>query len=736
MKAQTLQPSLLSSPTPTVEPLQEGGLDFGSLLSMLGRRALLIAGVTVTVTAAAGVRAYLSPPTFSAGFDILVQPLSAEAEVISALSDVPINRKETELPLSDRIRILTSPGVLKPAVDDLRAKGLIGCVPPDQAALTGMSNEALDQQCYNRLKGGVNTQLGKNSRIFRTTYSGGSEQDVQYIATLLSKTFLDYGLASRKQDLQLGLNFLNDEIPEAQKRVDSLQDDLQNLRQTYNIIDPSSQGGNISGQISSFEKQYQDTIVQLEENVGLYEDLQKELTQRPQDTAASPALSDSSRYGALVESLLALDSRIASESTLYLDSSPNMQVLQEQRQNLLKLLAREGEVAQEELMGRIDQLETREAALSKTLASLDVDVNDLAAITRQFTDLERELTLANNSLSDLLVRRENLQVEVAQRELPWELVNPASVTTQVANLQNSLILGFLLGLLVGSGLAFLLESQRDVLYTPKDLKRITPVPILGLIPNNTAVDRGYDEQYLLGLYQPQTIPSAEVVHGSNGNGRRVKNAAVPRDEIFAYREAFRSLVANLQRLDADRPLRSLVISSADNQLADSTTAAYLAWAAAELGNRVLLIDADLRFPHLHDFLDLPNDQGFSNILAGELDLKNVIKRSPSEPNLFVLTTGTTEIDPARLLSSVKMTQFVAKTESYFDLVIYDSPPFAEYADAALLSAETSGLILVSHLGTVKSIQLEQALEKLWIAKIPLIGLIAKEATSKPSLLPV
>ncbi|HSM84059.1 MAG TPA: polysaccharide biosynthesis tyrosine autokinase [Nodosilinea sp.] len=719
-----------------MEPLQEGGLDLGSLLSMLRRRALLIIGVTAALTAGAGVRAYLSPPTYSAGFDILVQPLNAETEVISALSDVPINRKDAELTIQDRLRILGSPSVLQPAVDDLRAKGLIGCVRPDQAAAAGADDAALDNQCYTILRSGLSTQLGKESRIFRTTYSGGSAQDVEYVANLLAQTFLDYGLASRKQDIQLGLDFLNDKIPEARQRVDSLQADLQNLRQTYSLIDPGSQGGNISGQISSFEQQYQNTLIELEENLALYEDLQTELSQRPQDTSASSVLSSSGRYGALVENLLALDSRIAAESTLYLDGSPDMQVLLEQRQNLLQLLAREGEVAQRELMGRIDLLATREAALSETLATLDVDVNELAAITRQFTDLERELAIANNSLSDLLIRREGLQVEAAQRELPWELINPTTVTTQVANLQNSLVLGFLLGLLVGTGLAVLLESQRDVLYTPKDLKRVTPVPILGLIPNNVAVDRGYDEQYLLGLYQPLTDPLASSQPGVNGNGRKPKKAPALTDDIFVYREAFRSLVANLQRLDADRPLRSLVISSADNQLADSTTAAYLAWAAAELGNRVLLIDADLRFPHLHDFLELPNDHGFSNILAGELDLKNVIKRSPTEPNLFVLTTGTTDIDPARLLSSAKMSQFVAKTESYFDLIIYDSPPFAEYADAALLSAETSGMVLVSHLGTVKSVQLEQALEKLWISKIPLIGLIAKEATSKPALLPV
>jgi succinoglycan biosynthesis transport protein ExoP len=728
MKAQTLQTSATLPIATAADPSSsEGGLDLMGLLSTLRRRLWLIAGVTATVTAAAGMRAYLSPPTYSAAFEILVQPLSAETEVISGLSDVPLNQRSAGLRLEDQVRILTSPGVLQPVVDDLRSKGLEGCVPEAQAAATGRSDRDLQQNCYNIVRSRLNVELTKDSRIFRAAYRGAISKDVEYVASLISQTFLDYGLAARQRDLQQGLSFLDDKIPESRQRVDELQANLQTLRQGFSLITPEAEGGKLSNQIATFENQYRAVLVELEENITLSEELQRQLTQRPQDASVSSVLSSNGRYQALVQQLLELDSQIAQVSTLFLDSSPEMQVLQEQRQNLLALMAREGANAQQELMGQIDVLASREAALSSTLASLNINVDQLADVTRQFTDLERELAIANNNLGQLLERRETLQIEAAQRELPWELITPATVATDVANLTNNLVLGSLLGLLLGVGLALALDSQKDVLYTARDLKRVTPVPILGLIPHNAAVEQGYDEQHLLSLYQ---------IMGEHLNGSAPKRGALPIDDIYAYREAFRSLVANLQRLDADRPLKSLVISSADNQLADSTTAAYLAWAAAELGNRVLLIDADFRFPHLHNFLELPNDQGFANILAGELDLKNVIKRSPIEPNLFVLTTGTTDIDPARLLSSTKMKQFITKTESYFDLVIYDSPPFAEYADAALLSAETSGLVLVSHLGTVKTAQLEQALEKLWISKIPLIGLIAKEAASKMALLPV
>jgi polysaccharide biosynthesis transport protein len=729
MKAQTPQTAPVLPLAPEGDPAAEGGVDLSSLLLTLRRRLWLIAGVTAAMAAAAGARAYLSPPSYLANFEILIQPLSAETEVISSLTNMPLNQRSADLTLADQTKILTSPGVLQPVVDELQARGLEGCVPADQASPLGLSEVELTNLCYEHLRSRLDIELTQDSRIFQTLYRGDSAPDVQYVANLIAQTFLDHGLASRQRDLQQGLAFLTDKIPDAQQRVNQLQANLQSLRQGANLITPDAAGDKLSAQIATFENEYRAVRVELEENLTLYNDLQSQL-QRPRDRSVSPVLSNNGRYQALVAELLSLDSQIAEASTLFLNTSPEMQVLQEQRQNLLALLGREGANAQQELMAQINVLSAREAALASTLSGLNVNVSNLAEITRQFTDLERDLAIANNNLGQLLERRESLQIEAAQRELPWELITPATVAADVPSLANNLVLGGLLGLLLGVGLALAIDSQKDVIYTARDLKRVTPVPILGTIPYNAAVEQGYDEQHLLSLYQSLDA----LVNGSrNGHG---PGPTVALDDLYAYQEAFRSLVANLQRLDADSPLRSLAISSADNQLSNATTAAYLAWAAAELGNRVLLIDADFRFPHLHNFLDLPNQHGLANILAGELDLKNVIKRSPTEPNLFVLTSGTTALDPARLLSSVKMKQFVAKTEAHFDLVIYALPPLAEYADASLLGAETSGLVLVSHLGTVKSAQLEQSLEKLWISRIPLIGLIVKEATSKLALLPV
>ena len=710
-------------------PASEETLDLGRVFSALGRRALLIAAITLAVGAVAGARAKLSPTSYLANFEILIQPSTGEAQVAVNLTGLIPQRSDSLLTLEDQIKILASPEVLQPVVDQAQAEDLGGC------ASVGPSLPDASERCYQALRQSLTIQLTevKNnapaSRIFNAQIEGQSPQEVQRMADLVAQRFLDYGLESRQRDIQQGIDFLDSKLPDVRAQVDRLQIQLEQLRQTNNIITPEARGSQLTRQIDTFEAEYLNVLIELEDTLKLYEGLQQQLTQQPPDQAVSPVLSDNSRYQALVQNLLELDNEIAAASTLFLDGSPDLDVLKEQRQNLLRLLAREGRNAQQELSLQIEGLATREAALGQTLAGLNVEVDSLAAIARQFTDLDRELTIATENLSQLLARRETLEIEAAQRELPWELITPPTLTSSNASLPNNVGLGLVLGLLLGVGVALLLDTQDDVLHSPSDLKRITPVPILGLIPHPEGVERGSDESPLLTLYRPTTA-------GSNGSSRTaLDHGLVPFDSLHGFKESFRSLVANLQRIASEQPVRSLVISAAD-EVADATTAAYLAWAAAEMGNRVLLIDADFRFPHLHNCLERPNENGFSNVLAGELDLEQAIMRSPLEPNLFVLTAGSATSDPVRLLSAHKIQPFIAKAEGCFDLVIYDAPPLVEYADASLIAAAASGLALVSHLGTVQSAQLEQALEKIWISKIPLLGLIAKEPAAKRALLPM
>jgi capsular exopolysaccharide synthesis family protein len=245
------------------------------------------------------------------------------------------------------------------------------------------------------------------------------------------------------------------------------------------------------------------------------------------------------------------------------------------------------------------------------------------------------------------------------------------------------------------------------LHSPDEIKDSTGLPLLGTIP--------FTKELKAQMASPLTrTPDA-------------KKSECQRSQSYSaspFIEAFRSLHANLHFLSPDQPLRSLVISSAVPADGKSTVATFLAQAAAAMGQRVLLVDADLRRPQIHVTTDLPNVWGLSNVISSEINVDDVLQRSPLEDNLFVLTAGQIPPDPIRLICSQKMKKLVERFQEAFDLVIFDTPPLLGLADARLLAAHTDGIVMVVGLGRTDRFVLTQVLYGLHTSHARILGIIA------------
>ncbi len=170
----------------------------------------------------------------------------------------------------------------------------------------------------------------------------------------------------------------------------------------------------------------------------------------------------------------------------------------------------------------------------------------------------------------------------------------------------------------------------------------------------------------------------------------------------------------------------MVIGSAEAGDGKSTVALHLAEAAAAIGQRVLLVDADLRSPQLHTRLDLPNFQGLTDAISTDISLNDLIQRPSGENTLFVLTSGSVPDDPIKLLSSKKMHALMEQFQDFFDLVIYDTPPIMGLADGSILADQTDGLILVVGLAKTDRASISKALEELKISGAPVLGVVANK----------
>ncbi len=720
----------------------EGGLDLGQFFAALRRKMLLILGVTAAVTGAAALKAITDTPIYNGRLEVLVQFTTAEAEVISSVpgtlnSEQPTTAKPQ--PVSeDLLRILSSPKLIVPVFQKVKAQYPELCENPTPAlesptpaastpspaaspqAAPASANSSIDSTsndgCYKAVVRNLKVSVvGDDSNIIQVTYQGASAEEVQTFLQYISEAYLKYSLDSRQININRAIKFVDTKLPDLRTRVNNLQAELLQLRVSNNLIDPESRGRQLAGQVEQFSQQQIEAQIELEQTQALYADLRSQLAQST-EAAASSALSENPRYQAVLNKLLELDAEISKTSSIFLNTTPDMQVLLEQRQKLVDLLAREGTQAQKEVLQKLQALELRQRSLQATLNNLNSGVRDLSGISREYTDIQRELEIATETLNQFISKQQALQIEAAQREVPWEILTPPTEPQPIASsLSQNLILGAILGLLLGIGIALAFDRLTEVIYTPEELKRLVKMPILGTIPYNESLARSGQRSNLLGVF------------GRGNSAIETAPRLTPLLESDSFSEAFRTLYTNTRLLNSDEPVRSLVISSTGPAEGKSTVAAYLAQAAAAMDQRVLLVDTDLRFPQLHNYLNLSNDYGLVNVISEDLPLTDVLQKSPVEPNLYILTAGSIPPDPTRSLSSQKMQRLMEQAQKQFDLIIYDSPPLLGFADAYLVAAQTNGVILVTELGKLKRSLLEQMLEQLRISSTPVLGIVVQKA---------
>lgn len=699
--------SLPTAYTPPFEDDDEGGLDLSQLLGAIRRRFLIVIGLATVVASAAAYKAATDTPVYQAQFEILTEPLTIETQVISTTNPQTLSSREEIVAVNAdavKLKLLTSPQVLEPVAEKL------------QSQYPGISYEAIAR--------GLNIKPS-DLDILVVGYQSTDPQLVKAVLDLVAEAYLEYSLQVRQTDILKGIKFVEDQLPYLQDRVETQQERLQGLRQKYNLVDPGTTGQQLATQISSIEQQRLDTQLQLRQAQALYTNLQQQLANpSTTETASASVLTQSVRYQAILSQLGAIDNEIAKGSVLYLEESPEIKLLQEQREQLVPLLRQEGEQVARDLANQIRELEARYEILTDTLNRLNQQVKQLSVTNREYADIQRELTIATDNLNQFLAKREAFKIDAAQREQPWQLLTPpGSPKPSSASVKRNLLLGGVLGTLLGLGAALAIDKLSNILYTPKEIKDVARLPLLGIIP----LDKNLKNQ-------DTTVDIGRVFLRNTPDVLSLGMESRPQQLISVFYEAFRSLFTNIRLLSPDTPIRSVVISSAMPGEGKSTVAIYLAQAAAEQGRRVLLVDTDLRHPSIHNRLGLANMQGLTDVISTDIDFNHVIQQSPQENNLFVLTAGSIPPDPIRVLASQKMQDLIAQLRSAFDLIVYDAPPLTGLADAYLLAAETNGMVLVASLGQVKRSVLENALDQLKEHSnfsTPLLGVVANRAKNVP-----
>ncbi|MGB3263470.1 MAG: polysaccharide biosynthesis tyrosine autokinase [Microcoleus sp.] len=713
---------------------EEEKLDLSWLAGVLRRRFPVMAAATIALSALAGTAIVITSKAitieYEGSFSLLVEPATAEGLLSKQLDNTvaadlaKINIEGISLvDYETQIRILRSPKMMDPVVKELRTWY------PKITYSELMSKLSISRISY--------TKDGKQqgTKILEVRYKDSEPKKIYGVLDKISKAYLEYSLQQRLTGINQGIKFIDMEMPKLRERVEVLQLQVQRLRQQSNLFDPQLEGKSLSEQVQSIRGQQVGIRVQLKGMRNLYQSYEKLLAENnPQGLL----MTQGQAYAGLLGQIQKVDSDLSYKLAQYREDSLPVLALRKTREELILTASQQAkEVVMGNLETQIKEFEARDLEMTALQKDLNQKIRNFSVTTRQYDNLQRELQVVTKSLSDFLGKREALRIDAAQQQIPWVLINPPEipldkvgnfVTATVKQTKKQLALAVILSGLLGIAVGLLVEVLNNVFHTPESLRTATRLPVLGVIPFTKKVKRKraprprkLTSARSNSKSKVQVVEPIEVTPTAPMEGFA---KSIFSDLDYQFLEAFRSLYTNIHLLSAGRTIRSLLISSAAAGDGKSTVALHLAATAAAIGQRVLLVDADLRCPQLHAKLGLPNVRGLGDAISTDISLNDAIQRAPNQENLFVLTAGQIPPDPIKLLSSKKMQYLMEQFQAFFDLVIYDSPPLSGLADAHLIAARTDATITIVQMAKTDRSQVRKVLEELKISGASVLGIVA------------
>jgi polysaccharide biosynthesis transport protein len=663
-------------------------------LGIIRRRLLVVVGVGTIVMGINANSMLNQKKEYESSFRLLVEPVNDDSKALDITKDA--NGTKTNLDYESQIQVLKSPDLLRDVVRKLQQSY------PEINYATLISSLTV-------------VRLGE-TKIIEARYRGENPEQVHDIANQISKDYLEYSLQKRQTKLRQGINFVEKQLPLLQKRVDSIQRDLQFFKQKNNFVDPETQAQQIAGQVNALTQQR----LAVNQQLAQARSSASELTAQNGQLAA---LNDATIYQQLLVQVRQLEAQLAAERARFQEDNPIIRTLIERRNNLLPLLTQEAQritdVKVAQAATQLQTLQVQSEELAKAERRLAEQRKQSPVLARQYTELQRNLQIATESLNRFLTTRETLEIQIAQTELPWQLIQPPSKPESPASdTKRTLIMGLLGSMAAGVGAAILLDKLDNTYHTVASLKEAVKLPLVGTIP----FERQLQSEQNRTNKQISAIKTINLQHlGIPVNIARVSDYSNYSEKFL---EALRVLYTNIQFLGSDRQIRSIVVSSAMSSDGKSTIAFNLAKIAAAMGQRVLLVDANLRQPTIHILSNVNNLWGLTNLISTNSPIEEVIRPYPQIKELSIITSGPTPPDPTKLLSSEKMKRLISEFNNMFDLVIYDTPHLNELADASLLAPHTNGILLAVRMDKTDTSQLKRALDNLKLSRMNILGVVS------------
>jgi polysaccharide biosynthesis transport protein len=679
----------------------QNSLDLQQYSLILKRRWLVIATVTASVFGLSALTAFKQQPIYEAQGKLLFSKTDRVSSLTSPSAQVGELSGLTQLssPLDTEAEIIRSNPIVEKTINHLR--------------LTDKRRKPLAiDEFLKKLK----VKSARGTDILQIAYSSSSPKEAADVVNLLMRYYLENNVRINQTQATAAKRFLSNQLPEVEARVVRAETSLRRFKEENRVLAleaEATKGVERLTQLSDQITQAQANLLDAESRSKV---LQSQLKLNSQQAVDMGNLSQSkgvqqvlAEYQKAKDELAVAETRYTNEHPTVANLKAKAEVLKKQTEKRVsenlgsKQLDNKQPASQQNLqMGELKQnlaaqlvqsdveraaLANRVKILKNEYALSQKRLSVLPQLEQKQQQLERQLQVARSTYEELLKRSQEVDVVVNQNVGNARVVSEAQLPSKPVSPKIALYLalGGFLGILLGMGIAVTLEAMDKSLKTLEQAKLLFGYPLLGIIPHCTI---------------PHFAQKAQTQKAKDGADESLIELPVRDNPYSPANSAFEMLQTNLDFSVLDKPLKIIAVVSSVPGEGRSFVSANLAVAKAQMGRRVLLVDADMRHSCQQEIWKLPNPTGLSNVLVGQAQFSHTVQEVLV--NLDVLTVGTIPPNPAALLDSTRMPLLFQEAVQDYDCVIIDTPALSLFSDALMLSKIVDGILLVVRYGLLDS----------------------------------
>ena len=572
--------------------------------------------------------------------------------------------------------------------------------------------------------------------LLQITYTNKDPELVALVVNKAIEVYIEDHQSNKSAETAAATEFINEQLPQVEANVRKAEANLRRFKNQNHIASLEEETKANIDSLSNIANQIDQVEADLEDINARYDSLRFQLGMSWQEAAAVSSLSESLAVQRSLEQLQKVKVELAQKRNLLSDLAPQIIALKEEEADLTALLDRQiaetlgnkqhnlakevnilslGELTRSQIaefanLGlKKEGLEKKLVNLKKTYESYKQKSDSLPRLQEQQRELERRVEAAQSTYQTLLGKLQETQIAKQQNIGNVRVVSYAVVPENSIGPRKKLIVGGAgaAGALLGIAIAFLLDIRDRTIKNTQEIEEMLAYPLQGIVPDHPDHKEITTRKQLL-LPDSSTLNSPKLAAS--------KTSGLP------IMDAYHNMQVNLQLLDKEAAHKVIVVTSAVSGEGKSTVSANLAMAKAQSGQKVLLVDGDLRRPTQHHLWEISNEVGLTNVLNREVSWYDILYQCM--PKLDVMTSGLRAEHPLFLLDSQPMEEFIASVSIYYDYVIFDTPPLVGIADTKILSKLADGLLFVVRPGVANYASVTAAKKLLATSDFNVLGVIA------------